>query len=278
VIGGLIGENKSKTRSGVPYLMDIPVFGRFFGTTLDNTERTELIMLITPNVIRGRDDARLVTEDFKSKVNAVRNELERLERDRAKSPPKVPPAELAPPVEPKTSKGRPSFAPSRGTPSTGASLDARFGHVVVLASPAPSAPASVAPPKAAAAADLAGERVAEAGAGEQVADVAPAQAPAYLLSVTRAVNAPPAAQPKPEPRAKARWTVQVAASAERPLADAMAASLRAGGYDAYVVTAEALGKIWHRVRVGRFFDLGSADHVKNALRASKFKHAYVAVN
>ncbi|MBI3064432.1 MAG: type II and III secretion system protein, partial [Deltaproteobacteria bacterium] len=33
VIGGLIGERKSKTRSGIPYLMNLPVVGRFFGTT-----------------------------------------------------------------------------------------------------------------------------------------------------------------------------------------------------------------------------------------------------
>ena len=58
VIGGLIGENKTRTRSGIPYLMDIPVFGRFFGTTNDTLDRTELIMLITPHVVRNRDEAR----------------------------------------------------------------------------------------------------------------------------------------------------------------------------------------------------------------------------
>ncbi len=75
VIGGLIGENKTRTRSGVPYLMDLPIVGRFFGTTSDDTSRTELIMLITPHVIRNRTEARYVTEEFKTRLNTVRNEL-----------------------------------------------------------------------------------------------------------------------------------------------------------------------------------------------------------
>jgi len=82
VIGGLIGENKTRTRSGIPYLMDIPVFGRFFGTTSDTLDRTELIMLITPHVVRNRDEAKQVTEDFKKSLSAVRNELERMGRER----------------------------------------------------------------------------------------------------------------------------------------------------------------------------------------------------
>ena len=33
-IGGMIAENRNnETRSGIPYLMDIPVLGRFFRTT-----------------------------------------------------------------------------------------------------------------------------------------------------------------------------------------------------------------------------------------------------
>jgi general secretion pathway protein D len=81
VIGGLIGERKSKGRSGIPYLMDLPVVGRFFGTTNDETTRTELLMLITPRVIRNRDEARTVTEEFKQNLSTVRNELERMKRD-----------------------------------------------------------------------------------------------------------------------------------------------------------------------------------------------------
>ncbi len=81
-IGGIITENKTRDRSGIPYLMDIPVFGRFFGSTDERVRRTELIMLITPNVIRTRQESHAVTENFKSKLSTVRSELERIRRDR----------------------------------------------------------------------------------------------------------------------------------------------------------------------------------------------------
>jgi general secretion pathway protein D len=81
-IGGIITENKTRERSGIPYLMNVPVFGRFFGSTSDTLRKTELIMLITPNVIRTRQESQIVTEEFKSKLSAVRNELERIRKER----------------------------------------------------------------------------------------------------------------------------------------------------------------------------------------------------
>ena len=78
--------------------MDLPVLGRLFGTTNDTTDRTELVMLITPHVVRNRDEAQQVTEGVKEKIYGVRNELERfwMEQERLKSrrqQPAMPPAE-----------------------------------------------------------------------------------------------------------------------------------------------------------------------------------------
>ena len=87
-IGGIITDSKSRTRSGIPYLMDLPVFGRFFSTTSDEVDRTELIMLISPNVIRNRVESRTVTEDFKNKLSTLRNELEKFRREQEKLKPK----------------------------------------------------------------------------------------------------------------------------------------------------------------------------------------------
>jgi type II secretory pathway component GspD/PulD (secretin) len=89
--------------------MDIPVFGRFFGTTSDEDRRTELIMLITPYVVRNQSESRQVTEEFKAKVEAVRNELERIERDRAKARPTTP-AEPSGAVEPRRSEKKTASA------------------------------------------------------------------------------------------------------------------------------------------------------------------------
>jgi general secretion pathway protein D len=77
VIGGIITDRKSRSRTGIPYLMDIPVLGRFFGATTDDIDRTELIMLITPHVIRDRDQARNVTDEFKERLSTVTREIER---------------------------------------------------------------------------------------------------------------------------------------------------------------------------------------------------------
>ncbi|MCZ6770328.1 MAG: hypothetical protein O7D93_13890, partial [Acidobacteria bacterium] len=53
-IGGIITERVNRSKLGIPFLMDIPVFGRFFGRTSDEIDRTELIILITPHVIRSK--------------------------------------------------------------------------------------------------------------------------------------------------------------------------------------------------------------------------------
>ena len=81
-IGGMIAENKRNDKNGIPYLMDVPVLGRFFRTTSDDTTRTELIMLITPHVIRNRSEGTAVTEEFKSKLSTLRNDLERMRLNR----------------------------------------------------------------------------------------------------------------------------------------------------------------------------------------------------
>ncbi|MBI2359494.1 MAG: hypothetical protein HYV04_11445 [Deltaproteobacteria bacterium] len=96
VIGGIITDRKSRGRVGIPFLMDIPVFGRFFGTTTDEVDRTELLMLITPHVIRSRQEAKSVTEEFKERLSTASRELERLQKEREGK--KAPPSKPAPPA------------------------------------------------------------------------------------------------------------------------------------------------------------------------------------
>ncbi|MFA5974748.1 MAG: type IV pilus secretin PilQ [Elusimicrobiota bacterium] len=49
-IGGLIKENTTKTVSGIPFLMNIPILGYLFKTTDDRKQRTELIVFLTPKI------------------------------------------------------------------------------------------------------------------------------------------------------------------------------------------------------------------------------------
>jgi type II secretory pathway component GspD/PulD (secretin) len=52
MLGGFIRADKSTSRSGVPVLMDIPLLGNLFTSRSDSKDRTELIVLIRPTVLR----------------------------------------------------------------------------------------------------------------------------------------------------------------------------------------------------------------------------------
>lgn len=68
VIGGLIREDDSKARSGIPLLSRIPFLGYLFGNTDDDASRTELVILITPHVVKSQQDAGAITEKFVGKM------------------------------------------------------------------------------------------------------------------------------------------------------------------------------------------------------------------
>ncbi len=68
IIGGLIRDDITKSRSGIPFLSKIPVLGYLFGQTTDSEQRTELIILLTPRVIRTHADANAVTSDYVDSV------------------------------------------------------------------------------------------------------------------------------------------------------------------------------------------------------------------
>jgi general secretion pathway protein D len=61
-LGGLIREASSRRRSGIPGLSQIPVIGGLFGTHGTSGGRTELIILLTPTVIRAPQDVRGVVD------------------------------------------------------------------------------------------------------------------------------------------------------------------------------------------------------------------------
>ncbi len=56
VIGGLIDETNSEVESKVPWLGDIPVLGWLFKSTDDNVRKTNLLIFLTPHIIRTGAD------------------------------------------------------------------------------------------------------------------------------------------------------------------------------------------------------------------------------
>jgi general secretion pathway protein D len=70
-LGGLIRDTNDNSENGLPVLKDIPVVGNLFKTTTDAVRRTELIVLLTPRVIRDRQDARTATDDLRRRLRAL---------------------------------------------------------------------------------------------------------------------------------------------------------------------------------------------------------------
>ena len=52
VLAGLISDEDRRTASRVPGLGELPVLGRLFSSTSDNRNKTEIILLITPRLVR----------------------------------------------------------------------------------------------------------------------------------------------------------------------------------------------------------------------------------
>jgi general secretion pathway protein D len=67
-LGGLIQERDTAGKTHIPILGDIPVLGNAFGTKDDQINRTELLIIIRPRVMRDGDDARRATEEHRSRV------------------------------------------------------------------------------------------------------------------------------------------------------------------------------------------------------------------
>ncbi len=92
VLGGIIDDEVRRNRSGVPYLMDVPVLGRLFRVDSEEVVRTELIILITPRVIRNRQELRTVTDEFTGRIQTLKEMIDsRLLRAPSSSSPSPPP-------------------------------------------------------------------------------------------------------------------------------------------------------------------------------------------
>jgi general secretion pathway protein D len=70
-LGGLIQTDNTNNKSGIPFLHELPLIGPLFGSTILNDDRKELVILITPRVVKTKQDARIVTDEFKRKLSNI---------------------------------------------------------------------------------------------------------------------------------------------------------------------------------------------------------------
>jgi general secretion pathway protein D len=71
-LGGLIQDRRTDGASGIPLLSQIPIFGNLFKTTTNDLERTELLVLITPRVIRDGAQARDATQELRDRLTSLK--------------------------------------------------------------------------------------------------------------------------------------------------------------------------------------------------------------
>ena len=72
VLGGFIRESNDLVRNRIPLLGRIPVLGGLFGSTSTTKNRTELVILITPHVIRNFEEADHATEELRDKLREIK--------------------------------------------------------------------------------------------------------------------------------------------------------------------------------------------------------------
>jgi general secretion pathway protein D len=80
-LGGLIQDNKLNSKVGIPGLAKIPFVGALFRYTSDTVVRSELLVMVSPRIVRDAREAREITDE-------LRRRMEDLERLEAKLQPK----------------------------------------------------------------------------------------------------------------------------------------------------------------------------------------------
>jgi general secretion pathway protein D len=74
VLGGLISDDITDNKKGVPFFYQLPIIGPLFGATTKNDIKSELVILITPRVVKGKQDSRVISNEFKRKLTSIYKE------------------------------------------------------------------------------------------------------------------------------------------------------------------------------------------------------------
>jgi len=155
VLAGLINDNESESWNKIPGLSDLPVLGRLFSNDNSNHEKSEIVLLITPRIVRNLGtpdgDPLLIPAGTETSVGVLPLTIgptapESMSMQAGDSNPKPAAGRRAEPANAAAAGG--AAAPA----STGTEPPPEPAPVVVLpAAPAAAAPAAAAAPPASAA-------------------------------------------------------------------------------------------------------------------------------
>lgn len=157
VIGGIIRDKKEQQKTGVPLLSKLPLVGPLFTRTKDHTERTELMVFMTPFVVTTEEQMRRIKDARQQELDQEFPGLrEQMQRDQglygAETPPKgtpvAPGPKPKPPVEAipqtggpqKTTAAPTGAAPIGAAPGTRLDMAPAPSRVVLNPTPEPRKP------------------------------------------------------------------------------------------------------------------------------------------
>lgn len=71
LLGGLFQDSGRSGSSGLPLLSSIPVLGGAFGAQAWNSNRTELVLLITPRILHSEEDTRDTVDELRKRMRLI---------------------------------------------------------------------------------------------------------------------------------------------------------------------------------------------------------------
>ena len=81
VIGGLLTKNKSATRRRIPMLSSIPILGHLFRYDNETVVKTELLIILTPHVVRNEADADKIKQAEAARMNWCLSDIRKMHGD-----------------------------------------------------------------------------------------------------------------------------------------------------------------------------------------------------
>jgi general secretion pathway protein D len=141
ILAGLINDEERSTANKVPVLGDLPLAGRLFGSNKEDKQRSEILLSITPRIVRSLRRPDLLAAEFESgtesSVGAAPLRLSSLEPAEAQAPAQRGTAALQRPAA--AAPGSPAVLPAAVAP--GAAAQGLASNAAPVPPPGAAAPA-----------------------------------------------------------------------------------------------------------------------------------------
>lgn len=126
ILAGLIQRDERHSNTGVPGLNEVPVLSRLFGAAQDSDTRTEIVLLITPRIVRNLDVPGVGLQEFLSGTESATgaspiqlgapSSVGAPQRPDLRTPVPLPTGTARPPTTPQSAPFEPPAAPAPALP------------------------------------------------------------------------------------------------------------------------------------------------------------------